>query len=844
MAAPPSTVTMVDEQGASHEVPSADVRDAYMSGNLTFKEGAPVPVERGGKVEIVSGEEAAHRFETTFTTKGSTFRAAQKQAQEERFSGIGPTAAAAGIGLAKGLTFGAAPAIATGAARAFGGEEAAAATREYLQGSEEEHPYVQGAFELGGMGLGALATGGGSVAARGAAAGAGRLGARGLAREAVALAGAPTRGIAALGEAAGGAAERGVLALGAPKAAANIASMAARGAAEMPFYSVGEAVGRAATHDQELTAEQLVAAAGHGFLGGAVFGGALGGLGAIAGKALSGTGKLATSAAERSGALQAHLSERGMVGTFADEMSIRSLGGGKALMREYRGLRPGIQAEVPRIILEEVPTIGGKALARQSKEEIFATLSKIREETSRAVTKPLHELDAIGARPSTKSIVDRTTTEILKPLAETPFHEAEAGIVQSALKSFTDKAGDATFSELHAMRRRLDKSINWRAVGEGDPKNRAMADFRRIIEDQIEADVEKHGAPLGAEYAARYTRAKEKYQAANWAAKAAQEGSLREATNRIQGMTELVSGAAGAATTLASGNPAGLLMPIVAHYGRTRGAQFAADIANRAVSSDMVKAITTGWNNKAGAAISGYIGVPSKLATVPRGGLYSAVARAAGGPSKEDKRDERQAFERRREAIASWTPQRAEAATAGLKADASLRLATIAQGNKAVSFLASKMPAAPPSTDPLQPKLNQARPPSAEEIGKWNRYYRAVEDPLSVLDDLHRGRVTTEGVEALKAVYPRLYMLLQEQAIQEIGESPKRLTYQQQLQLGNLLGIAATPLASPEVVKMVQASYAAPGPSPQPTKPKMQTAPGQAGKTLQSPTQALAAGEQ
>lgn len=840
-APPPSTVTMVDEAGASVAIPSAEARDAYLSGKFAFVPGTPVPVERGGQIEVVPAEEAAKRFETSFTTKGSTFEGARKQRQEERFSGVLPTLAATGIGAAKGLTLGAAPALASAAADVFGGPGAGEATREYLRGSEEEHPYAQGLGELVGIAAPALVTGGGSLAARGGVAGAGRLGARALGREAVALAGAPTRLVGELGGAAGGLAERGVVALGAREggAVANMAGMAARGAAETPFYSIGNAISDATIHDQQITAEQLFAAGAGGMLGGAVFGAGLGGLGELASGAIAGTGKLAAKAAGRDAALAAHLSERGVVGTMADELAVRSLGGGKVAAREFRALPAEIRAEVPRVILEDVPRVNGKALMASSKEEIAAGLVKLDKEASAEIGTHLRELDkAKAGKPDVAEIKQRAFTEVLDPLMKTPFAEKEARAIQRELQSFAKKTMDPTFEELHAMRQRLDKSINWRLVAENDPKEGAKAAFRRIIEEQILKDGQSTAEKMGAEFAARYTRAKERFRAVRWAKDAAEEGAVREAGNRIFGATELVSGAAGGAAALAGGGIGALALPVLAHYGRTRGAQVAADLANRAVSSDMIRSITEAFSTKAGNAINAYVGAP-KMNMLPKGGLYSEAMRAATKPSRESEKAEAAEFDRRRSAIASWTPQRSETATAGLASQPDVRLSVMATADRAMSFLGSKLPPAPQSMDPLQSRFEKPRDPSPEQIAKFNRYFRAVEDPVSVLDDLAAGRITTEGVEALRAVYPKTYALLQHHVMEQVSEAPRKLTYQQQLQIGYLLGVPATPLAEPRIMALVQQVYgpgqtgaASPMPAAKPSR-------SHAGKSLESPSQSV-----
>lgn len=68
---------------------------------------------------------------------------------------------------------------------------------------------------------------------------------------------------------------------------------------------------------------------------------------------------------------------------------------------------------------------------------------------------------------------------------------------------------------------------------------------------------------------------------------------------------------------------------------------------------------------------------------------------------------------------------------------------------RAHSFLYEKMPKNP-NPNPLDPEADYR--PSDAEIAKFNRYYQAVYDPRSAIE-----RLTPEGIEALKTVYPSLY---------------------------------------------------------------------------------------
>jgi hypothetical protein len=123
-----------------------------------------------------------------------------------------------------------------------------------------------------------------------------------------------------------------------------------------------------------------------------------------------------------------------------------------------------------------------------------------------------------------------------------------------------------------------------------------------------------------------------------------------------------------------------------------------------------------------------------------------------------------------------------------------------------VAFLQSKMPvtAAP---DPLRP--GSAPPhPSETQVSKWLRYQRAVNDPITVLDDLKRGRVSPEGAEALRVVYPRMYEQAKGMVLAQIQSATSAPTRQQRLQLGMAFELPEPALA-PAAVRSRQQAYAA-----------------------------------
>ena len=103
--------------------------------------------------------------------------------------------------------------------------------------------------------------------------------------------------------------------------------------------------------------------------------------------------------------------------------------------------------------------------------------------------------------------------------------------------------------------------------------------------------------------------------------------------------------------------------------------------------------------------------------------------------------------------------------------------------SRAVSFLASKLPQTQDA--PLGPK----RTPGHSEVATFNRYYEAANHPTSILKQAAAGTLTSEGVEAVKTVYPTLYAKMQRQVLETLARrNPEKIPYQTRQAISRILG--------------------------------------------------------
>ena len=113
----------------------------------------------------------------------------------------------------------------------------------------------------------------------------------------------------------------------------------------------------------------------------------------------------------------------------------------------------------------------------------------------------------------------------------------------------------------------------------------------------------------------------------------------------------------------------------------------------------------------------------------------------------------------------------------------------------ASSFLNSKFP------NRKEFYLNDEYMPPKSELIKFNDYLTAIEKPFKVIDQLKEGYLNPRAMEAMKVVYPKLYMQIQQDLVKNM---PKKLTPTQRSQLSTVLGAKVSPIADPARMMILQ----------------------------------------
>ena len=132
---------------------------------------------------------------------------------------------------------------------------------------------------------------------------------------------------------------------------------------------------------------------------------------------------------------------------------------------------------------------------------------------------------------------------------------------------------------------------------------------------------------------------------------------------------------------------------------------------------------------------------------------------------------------------------------------------------KALTFLNEKAPKVCPNMPWESPSL------SDNDIGKFEKYLKAIEDPHSILDDLNRGNLCKESIEAADAVYPKWMQSVRNELLSRAGEL-KKMSYQDRLNYGLMLGAPVEKTTKPEYLRMLAATIPAQQqPQPPPASP-------------------------
>lgn len=811
-------VTMYDRSGKAVAVPEEQAATAYRSGALTFAEGTQISLRRGSEQVTMSGADAASLLQSREGQyfEGGSSEAAEEQALRQEYSGLWGQTKAFGAGAARGLSLG----LSDVAISELGGDDA----RQELQRLQTYGAGAGIAGEVVGTVGGALLSGGSGLLARGASAG--------------------VRAGAAVGSLAERAAVRTGLSLGLAEggAAARALGTAAGFGAEGALYAAGAEAGRQAVANEKYDGEKMVAAGLHGALAGA----ALGGAGSLAAsgvsrvarwgaeKALDGAiavaekaGGRASSVAHEGEGLEEKISRLvdavspGGAEKYAAEKTLKGTGGTQKQLGKIIDSSDAVQRKAQEILEEKIPAaLGMERGAILSRPQMAEAMPAVIRQEGEKIGGALRLLDqhSSGIGPDVAAIVRRAEAEVLAPLAENPFAASERRAIESSIKGLRElKDYRVGFETLHELSSRLGETIRKGAM---TPEREGLAAIRQIMEQEIERAGDRVAERAGSQIGSVYRDAKQSYAAAKMLDKSIRTGVERETANRSLGLSEQLGLLGGLAQGGVWGLAAGAANAYAANLAKRYGDQAAAYVLREVSRGRPVsEAVGRVVDQVVGESVKGLFSKASKGGRA----LGSGAARGGRlqlqeqGRAALDDRAMSKEFDRRREQVLAGTSSAPEGVPPEAAASAQ------ATAERARAFLRGKIPPVPGQGIGLQPHLSRLRP-SLEAQRKFLEYARAVEDPMSVLADLQRGKIPRAGLEVIREVYPELDGQVKAKAAELLAEQKERLGPEEARRIAAVLGIPAGPTDTPAYLLAVQAGYLA---QPAGGAPGAQATPGQ-----------------
>lgn len=673
----------------------------------------------------------------------------------------------------------------------------------------------------------------------------------------------------------GGMAARGALG----RAGATAIQLGAQGAVEGALYGAGQQLGENMLGNVDDVSDKVFAATGMGALYGALGGAVIGGAGSLAksgvkaaaegiggGIARMGRSGEATvgktalrEAVDRGVAVEAVEAERAAakaatsdVATSlssratrtltdaADSLAFDALGTTRKIGDKINAKVKGGSNSVGRFMRDEILNTAEGGITAQRlmtggrADELLPLISAKRAAKGQAIG------EVVAGTPTRVNVSDvmADADAIYKKMLADPTQiqgaEAFRARVAQTFEAFGHGGkiaddGTMALSELYYGRAKLEGVAH--EVGRKTAAEASVKEWLRNLDEHLVNKLDEAANSMGKSgEKEKLLGLKRDYQLASWAEKAAEDGANRIASNNIFGLREGIAAGVGFATAVGSDDPMlGVLgagaTALGGRFFRQRGAAAGALLLSRMAEMGAIKGAMQ--------AVEVQASKSAKALLTPAKAEATAAAKPPRDPIAAARRAERQLTDlaSRPEAVT----ERAQTITQGLSTTAPNVAGKVAANmTRALAFLNSKLPPNP-QVDPLAP----ARPRTwtHTQAEKFSRYVEAAENPMGVLKDFERGKVTPEAVETLKVLTPTLYRELQVKTLDAIAQqlaTGKPVTFEARIRMGTLLGIAADPSQDPKVRKFLQGNvqgavqaaggsmHPAPGPAPKPIQIKTQ----------------------
>ena len=131
--------------------------------------------------------------------------------------------------------------------------------------------------------------------------------------------------------------------------------------------------------------------------------------------------------------------------------------------------------------------------------------------------------------------------------------------------------------------------------------------------------------------------------------------------------------------------------------------------------------------------------------------------------------------------------------------------ATVAQSQKVIDFLASKLK---PAAAAFTFGADEGLPTSQADIEELAAYVQGAADPFSIIDDIGQDALDPRAAEAMRELYPQMFMEAQIKIATMPPEEKKLVSWSKQVQLSIFFGVPMHDILRPVAVAAVQEGYA------------------------------------
>lgn len=591
---------------------------------------------------------------------------------------------------------------------------------------------------------------------------------------------------------------------GAQSIAKDLAKRVAKNSIQMGVegatFAAPVAITEAALGDPELAAETLLT----GGLAGLAFG--------AGGTAIKGISKLT---AKQIGMLDEAGSFSGAFTKFKNEKAAKALGFSKGQIKK---LQKG-QAEAEDIGEEllKLRTSDGRKIigAFDGPEQLATNVKKAKSEVGERIGEIYKKVDDTGSMQFDANAVKEKIDEKLGSFFKSALNKDEISVFKNAMQALDDVAQVEGLTTLARGRELLDQLDNIAFPGgktplSPTPKQDLAKQMRRIVRDELNAGAERGASLLGEAGAAAKLKADNALFGKLIKAERAIDDRVSSAMgNKTFGLTDTIA-AAGTAGTLGIPQAAAVLAGkrVAEKYGNAA----LANIDGLLFVEKAMKKIATAVDE-----------IPKKMDKfVDKSHARPSVKTTSVGAisrmleNADTTLDKIAAFEDLSTKIAEVNSNPAMATdriSQATKPLAETGAANTADQVAVKSALISKylLDHMPKPLTPPSPFKKIKWTPTDAEISKFERRIHAIQDPLSIVDDLTNGTLTPEAVDAVKTVYPKLFQKIQSKVYDYFmsGEQ-KNVNYNDRIKLSLLLEMPLDNDLKPENIKNLQETFLKP----------------------------------